>query len=219
MPDTTAKIRAKGCENTGVTEDLAAELHTAVGRHIMAIVELHVVQKHGPDTEGKRGVELVLTQVEPATDDTVDDHLRELTRTLHQNRKLKADDEQLQIQTGDDIAPRPADVIAAGQKHITHEFTLGPDGLCDVCGLDQADRLHIITDALTDDPDAEEPASNEGGNHEAVPIEEPTPTPGQVPSQTVPDPAPGEDLPRDEAVTAGAPVDIGIGSPFDWPRS
>jgi hypothetical protein len=85
--DYVAKIRAKGCANTGITEEIARELHARPGRRIMAIVELKVVERH-EKAEGQNRVDLVIEQVEPAMDQILDDHLRELTRTIYQNRVL-----------------------------------------------------------------------------------------------------------------------------------
>lgn len=89
MTDTTAKIRSKGLETTGVTEELANEMWSNVGRHYMAIVEVRVEEPHGPTADGKRRIDLVLTQVEPAQSDKLDDTLRELQRAMYRDRRAK----------------------------------------------------------------------------------------------------------------------------------
>lgn len=126
MTDTTAKIRAKGLDATGVTEEIADEMYAHKGKHYMAIVELNVDETHDR-ADGKRKVDLVFTQVEPALDDRLDEHLRELTRTLHYNRKLHSPDEQLQIDTLDDVEPTVEGVVAAGQHFIAAHDDELPD--------------------------------------------------------------------------------------------
>lgn len=156
MSATTAKIRAKGCETTGLNEDLARKLFDAgAGKYLMAVIELEVVQPHGPDVEGKRSVDLVITQVEPATDTKLDEHLRDLTRALHANRKLHDENEQPTLDTGDDIEPTVAGVMAAGAAQVLtcsgclHKYdhdgiTHEPDDGCTwACGhLVHADDSH-----------------------------------------------------------------------------
>jgi hypothetical protein len=117
MTDCTAKIRAKGLDSTGVTEDIASTLYANKGKRVMAIVELHAVERH-EKADGTRRVDLVLEQVEPATDDTLAEHLRELTRTLYQNR-AQADGQQA---IDDTLIPDLKDAIAAGTQHRPHPF-------------------------------------------------------------------------------------------------
>jgi hypothetical protein len=114
VTDYTARIRAKGLDATGVTEAIARKLYDNLGTYTMAIVELRA-EKRFDDADGSHGVELVLTQVEPSEDGRLDDHLRNLTKALHTNRVLNSEDQQLQLDTADDISPKVTDVIAAGQ--------------------------------------------------------------------------------------------------------
>lgn len=114
MTDYIAKIRAKGLDSTGVTEEVARKMHANRGAYYMAIVELKV-KRTDDDDDGQHGVDLILTQVEPATDTKLDDHLRELCRALHAARKLHGEDEQPQLDGVDDIEPKVSDVIARGQ--------------------------------------------------------------------------------------------------------
>lgn len=151
MTDTTAKILAKGCENTGLTEEIANDLFRKVGNHFMAIVELEVVYPHGPNTDGKRRIDLRLTQVEPAIDDNLDDHLRELTRVLHFNRQVAKEGPTL------DSADEPSvdDVLAAGAKHRPHPYlastlSIDDDAICDVCGQVEATPVHADRTQLAD---------------------------------------------------------------------
>lgn len=120
MTDTTAKIRAKGCDSTGLTEDLALKLHGKVGTRIMAIVELKVDDAHNTDNRPQH-VDLTIEQIEPAMEDFFDEHLRELTRTTAQNRGLKSDEDQLQIETQGDLARPLEDVVADGKAHLVDD--------------------------------------------------------------------------------------------------
>jgi hypothetical protein len=122
----TAAIRRKGLDNTGVTEDLAKAMFHSLGRSTLAIVELEHKRKIDDDDTGRQ-VELVLKMVEPSTDANLDSHLRELTRTMHQNRVLNSRDHQLQIETTDDLEPTLEQVIAAGEQHVAETDDQLPD--------------------------------------------------------------------------------------------
>ncbi|WP_154402722.1 hypothetical protein [Nocardioides speluncae] len=167
MTDTTAKIRAKGLESTGVTEEIANQMFTQVGRHFMAIVEMRVEEPHGPNAEGKRRVDLILTQVEPCNDDNLDSHLRELCRGLHYNRKLHDADQQLEIDTQDDIEPKVADVIAAGKAQHADLFAVPeppadedePDEPDDEEPADEPDEEGAVWVERPDEPEEEDPAA------------------------------------------------------------
>lgn len=170
MPDTTAKIRSKGLDSTGVTEEIAAQMYNSLGRYTMAIVELKH-EDHGKNAEGKRRVELIITQVEPATETTMEDHLRELTRTLEYNRRLTSPDQQLPLDR-DANEPTVEGVLAAGKQLEPHEFvdsTAGGDEFdtCDVCGGPQDAPLHQVLD----DSEPEVEAAG-GDDEEPQPLEE-----------------------------------------------
>ncbi len=143
MTDYTAQIKAKGLDSTGVTEDIARQLYSNLGRHEMFIVEGRVDAR----TEGNDGthkVQLSLTLVEPAVNAEVAEHLRELARTLYQNRALS--DGQLAIDHSLDDEPTVDQVVNAGAKHRPHPFL--PDDaakdtpICDVCGFLQEAAVH-----------------------------------------------------------------------------
>lgn len=161
MTDTTAKIRAKGLDATGVTEEIANQMYTRKGAHYMAIVEFKVEERH-EKADGTKKVDLVLTQVEPAIDETLEDHLRELTRTLHFNRAIDAD--QPTLDGGDGINPKVGDVIKAGHQHRPHPFlpvdASDDNGICDVCGLINVAGVHSTQGFLPDGDEDEE--ENEG---------------------------------------------------------
>lgn len=169
MSDHTAKIRAKGTDATGLTEDLAAKLYARKGSRIIAIVELHAVERH-EKADGSKRVDLVIDLLEPAEDDTVAEHLREITRTLYNNRALA--DGQLTIDQS--LEPKVADVLAKGAQHAAHPFLpVNPaddDGICDVCGkVEGANPAHADRSRIRDpftvhegglgqDDDADQPA-------------------------------------------------------------
>lgn len=189
MSDTTAKIRSKGLDATGVTEDIADELYAHKGRHYMAIVELKVDETH-ENAEGKRKVDLVLAQVEPAMDEQLAEHLRELQRTVYLNRQhvgaQLAIDQEL---TGDE--PTVEGVVAAGAPMRPHPFlpvdATQDNPICDVCGLVETAPRHSAQDTLPEhddeqpDEQPDEPALNTEGDDED-PWEYPDPEGGREPS-------------------------------------
>lgn len=150
---TTAKIASKGCNGTGITEDLAQTLHNQLGRKVLAVVEL-VAETRSEKRNGDESVSLSILTVEPAPNGITEDHLRELARSFHYERQLA--DGQLQIETGDDIEPKVADVLAAGDRFRPHPFlpadAANDNGICEVCGVvKDATTLHSDRTAL-DDP-------------------------------------------------------------------
>jgi hypothetical protein len=175
MTDTTAKIRGKGLDTTGVTESMAADLFNKVGTHFMAIVDLQVVDTHGPDIKGKRGVEIVIDALEPATTEDIAEHLRELTRTLYYNRGVG---HQPMLPGHDE--PTVEGVMNAGAKHRPHPFlpvNAGEDDnpICDVCGSLETAPVHSTQDTLPngdadDEPDEDlEDDEDEGYDDSDVP--------------------------------------------------
>lgn len=168
MTDTTAGIAAKGLDGTGFTEELAAELFNRVGSHMMAIVDLQVVDRSGPNVKGKRKVQLVIDGIEPATDDNLAEHLRELRRVCHYNRKLDGHTgttTQGEERTVDDV-------LAAGAAHRPHPFlpvdASEDNPICDVCGLVQAAGVHSTQDLLEEPDDEDTGADTEDENLEAM---------------------------------------------------
>lgn len=85
MTDTLAKIRGKGCQSTGITEELARQLHSSLGRKVMCVVELAATSRT-EDSDGKETVALTILSVEPAMDDEMSEHLRELQRHMWKGR-------------------------------------------------------------------------------------------------------------------------------------
>lgn len=154
----TASVRRKGLENTGVTPDIAKKMYGTQGRTTVAIVELRHKRQINDDDTG-RSVELVIEALEPSQDDKLDEHLRQLMRTMHQGRVLNSEDGQLAIDTQDDLEPSVEKIIAARQAD-TDPYTYvhakgGRDkrGAETPCGLkadaDKTLTTHVDADQIT----------------------------------------------------------------------
>lgn len=200
MTDTTAKIRGKGLDATGITEEIASDLFNRVGTHLMAIVDLQVVDRHGPDVKGKRGVELIIDGIEPATDDTLAEHLRELTRTVYLNRQHHG--AQLSIDDALDDEPTVEGVIAAGTSQRPHPFlpvdAADDNGICDVCGLLESAPRHSTQEQLPDGEEHDEDLKDSD------------------PEDSEADPA-TDDAEDPWEYEQPEPATTGVGSPFDIP--
>lgn len=155
MTDTHASIATKGLDNTGITEDLADELFHKVGTHLMAIVDLQVVDRSGPNVKDKRKVHLIIDGIEPATDDAMAEHLRELSRVGYLNRAHA--NGTIAINQELDNERTVADVLAAGARHKPHPFlpvdASIDNGICDVCGSIEATPVHSSQATLPDGDD------------------------------------------------------------------
>lgn len=116
MTDTTAKIRAKGLNATGVTEDIATRLADAESGHLIAVVELKVEEVH-KKVDGDRRVDLVITTLEPAVDKIAEDHLREFQRALYYNRAV----DEAQPTLDDGPEPTVNEVLGRGQSLLEHD--------------------------------------------------------------------------------------------------
>lgn len=117
MTDTTAaKIAAKGCSATGITEELAIKLHDQLGKKVMAVVELEAAART-EDSDGNQKVQLRILSVEPATEKIAEDHLREFQRALYYNRQL--DDAQPTL--GDGPEPTVKDVLGRGESLLDRD--------------------------------------------------------------------------------------------------
>lgn len=177
MTDTTAKIKAKGCSATGITEELAIKLHDQLDKKLIAIVELKSSSRT-EKADGKQIVDLEILTVEPATDTLAEDHLREFARALYYNRAV--DDAQPTLDGNDGPEPTVKDVLGRGQSLLDHdadgeprlwdgttddgdqgndvdadqphEFIDGPDSVCtrDGCGKPAFAEIHL---AAHDDQD------------------------------------------------------------------
>lgn len=155
MTDTTALIRAKKAGSTGITEQLANQMYNNQGAHYMAIVEFKVDERH-EKADGTRKVDLVITQIEPATDSMLEEYLRELTRVGYLNRQQT--DGQLAIDQSLGQERTVADVLASGGRYKPHPFlpvdASQDNPICDVCGGIEASAVHSTQEVL-DEPDDE----------------------------------------------------------------
>lgn len=163
--DYTATVKTKRCKNTGMTEEIIRNLHGQPGARVMAIVELCVDDAHNKH-DAPNHVDFTIEQLVPFTEDIDDAHLRQLTRSAHQARVLNSDDDQLAIDTQDDLEPTVEDVIGerraqqANESHVFDAPTDGADGdACVVCGEDFDHELHVpVPDPVAetaDEPDRE----------------------------------------------------------------
>lgn len=160
MSDTTAKINAKGLDGTGFTEELAGDLFNKVGTHLMAVVDLQVVDRKGPNLKGKRGIELVIGEIEIAPNETVAEHLRELNRSFYYERQLAGGQAPTLPLAGEGAEPDVETVLAAGAKHRHHPYlastlSLDDNAICDVCGQIEAASVHSELTALEPAADQE----------------------------------------------------------------
>lgn len=202
--DYTAKIRAKGLDTTGVTEQLASEMYRNRGRHYIAIVELKVDETH-EKADGTRKVDLILTQVEPATTTDLEEHLRELTRVGYLNRQKV--DGQMAIDESLGQERTVADVLASGKSMRPHPFIAvdasQDNPICDVCGGIEASAVHSTQEVLeetehdgSNGPLPDLPDTAYADDAEPIPAPDPSdPEPweydgpeGTQPADTVPDP-------------------------------
>lgn len=140
MTDTTAQIAARGCSGTGITEELAEKLHAQLGRKVVAVVEL-VSETRTEKRDGKDKVALSILTIEPAPDSLTEDHLRNLARAFHYERKLNEDGPQL-IAPGDGPEPTVKEVLAAGQALEPHQYEDTADASCARCGLAAGETVH-----------------------------------------------------------------------------
>lgn len=124
---TTAAIRAKGLDSTGITEELAARMYNNVGGHYLAIVDLKVAF-HGEDDDSNRKVALVIDQIEPVIDGKLNgaivDHVRDIQAALHRNRMLAENGPQLPLD-GQPTAPSTTEVLEQG-KGVVGRDDQGP---------------------------------------------------------------------------------------------
>lgn len=126
MSDYQAKIRSKGLEATGCTEEVARGMYATLGGYSMAVVEVKHV-KHATDAEGKHTVELTIETFEPAQDDKMANHLRELARGLYRQRPEVQGQETLEGTAGD--GPGLEDIIGQGDALIERDEDGNPVGV------------------------------------------------------------------------------------------
>jgi hypothetical protein len=137
---TTATIESKGCQGTGITEELAKSLHDNLGKTIVAVVEI-TADKRSENRKGDEKVGLVINTIEVAPNPDTAEHIRELSHAFNYERKLVENGPTLPG-TDDEPAPKVADILAAGDAIKPHEFVpFEEDGetVCDRCGAGEGD--------------------------------------------------------------------------------
>jgi len=154
-----AKLKSRGLDGTGVTENIARQLVLAKGRRYMALVEVEVHTIH--DNPEQMIADLAVEQFWPVVDDSsLDEHLREITAALYARRGSADGDEELDL---DGPAPKVSDVLKAGARHRPHPYitsglSVDDDAACDVCGLREDAAQHQRAAGPADDPDASDDA-------------------------------------------------------------
>lgn len=163
MSDTTASIKAKGCESTGITEDVAEKLYKGLGSHLIAIVELEA-HARTEDADGNQRVLLRIKTIEPCLDDAAtEDVLRQIQRALHGARRDRTEGPMLPIDGASDREPTVQEVVEANPGVIPHDYFPTTTGECDACGRPQLDSIHPHEQEQLDpgDNDPEPPADDE----------------------------------------------------------
>ncbi len=166
---TTAQIAAKGCQNTGITEEIAKRLHDQLGKTVVAIVEL-TADSRTENRDGDEKVKLNIGIIEVAPEGAAAEHLREMARLFHYERQLA--DGQPTLDGDDGPEPTVAQVLEHGAKFGPHPFlpvdAADDDGICDVCGQLQGAAAHAEHSTIPDpfaipdpDHDAEDQADSD----------------------------------------------------------
>lgn len=138
---TTAAIAKKGCTGTGITEELAKTLHDQLGKTGVAVIEF-VSDARTEKRNGDEHVTVSILTCEPAPNQATEDHLRNLARSFHYERKLTEDGPQLPV-PGDGPEPTVNEVLAAGTALEPHDYIDGDQiGECDRCGADADATIH-----------------------------------------------------------------------------
>lgn len=192
--DYTGKVRTKGVATTGITEGILRRLHSAKGGRLMCVVELKAEEVHDKTDGTSHRVDFTIEQIEPAPTEVTAEHLRELTRSFHYERKLAEDGPDLFDQS---IEPKVADVLARGAAHEPHPFiptNVGADGdtvICDVCQLLEDGAPHRAYDAQHADPTPTPEAEGDEPTGDQLPTgPEWGDEPPDLEEPTVPDPTP-----------------------------
>lgn len=151
---TTATIKSKGCNATGITEDIAKRCHDQLGRKVLAVVELQA-DSRTENTNGDESVSLKILTIEPSPNAQTDDHLRELARSFYYERQLAEGQAPSLPLAGEASEPDVETVLAAGAKHRPHPYlssnlSVEDDAICDVCGQLEDAPAHRDQSALGD---------------------------------------------------------------------
>ena len=125
MTDTLGNIRSKKLGATGFTESLLTKYADANSGSVIAIVELVVDEVHNK-ADGTRKVDFVINTAEPATNQRLEDTLREMQRAMYRHRPDVQGQETLQ---GVEAGPSLDDVAASVDALVTKDETGEPVGV------------------------------------------------------------------------------------------
>lgn len=121
-----AKVKGKGTDNTGYTEDHARAAAASLGGHTLAIVDLRAHTKV-TDEDGNETVMLAIDQLEPVPP-SMEDDVRELMRALYRQRPEVQGQEVLK---GTADGPNPEDALGQTMSHVERGEDGEPDGIWD----------------------------------------------------------------------------------------
>lgn len=128
MSDYSVTINARGCDKTGITEELIASLYNGGRNEVLAMVTLKPVKEHLDRNTGKKRLDLVILEIEPVVakngkvETQLDEHLRIIKSALHYERGLLENGgDQLPFGEEDGPAPRVADILQQGKGLVDTE--------------------------------------------------------------------------------------------------
>jgi hypothetical protein len=169
---TTAQIASKGCNSTGITEEIAQSLHNQLGKKLLCVVEL-VAETRTENRTGDEKVGLTILTIEPAPNGMTADHLRELARAFHYERKIGEEGPTLPM-PGDSPEPTVEEVTKAGAQHRPHRYVDTPDATCEECGLTGGAPIHSEQAALADPFSIDTGDDTDADDAEAADPDDPT---------------------------------------------
>lgn len=147
MTDYTAKISERGCDKTGITEELIAQCYNGGRGELVAIVNLKPAREHRDLGTGNKKLDFVITEIEPviATNGDIErqlaEHIRTITAALYRNRAIA--DGELPFDGEDSNEPTVPEVLAAGAALIETDEDGQPAGIWD------GDKTRELEDSTT----------------------------------------------------------------------
>lgn len=137
-----AKIKGKGTDTTGYTEDHARAAAASLGGHTLAIVDLRAHTKQ-IDEDGNETVMLAIDQLEPVPEH-MEEQVRELMRALYRQRPEVMGQDVLK---GTADGPSPDDALTQAMSGIERDEETGePVGVWDGNPDSPASPLSAVPD-------------------------------------------------------------------------
>lgn len=164
--DYSARLKAKGLDGTGVTEDVAKAMSRTLGKHTILIVEVkhdELVQK----ADGGRQVKLAATHVQVVTE-AQEPVLRRLMAARHHETDPVANGQGVLTGTGEQESSD--DVTAELARHINEDGTVwdgSTDGPLDAPEPDpEPVPGELADDDTVGEQEVEDPPADEGETDE-----------------------------------------------------